>query len=146
MRSHYRFGHAWHVAAAPERVRALVEDVGRYGEWWPAVRVLRGGGAPGSRTAEAVIAAPLGYALRIRLAEAAPRGDELRAAIAGDLEGWCAWWLVPRGDGTAVRFAQEVEVRAPLLRLASPLAHRALARQHGAVLRAAADGMRAALA
>ncbi|GAA3592637.1 SRPBCC family protein [Agrococcus terreus] len=150
MPARYRFGHAWHVDAAPERVRALLEDVARYDAWWPAVRVVGGaaGTDPGSgaRAARLVVTAPLGHRLRIRVVEAAPRDRELRAAIHGDLEGWCAWRVEPDGDGSLVRFAQHVEARASLVRLATPLLRRVLERQHAAVMRAAADGMRAALA
>ena len=149
MPARYRFGHAWHVDAAPERVRALLEDVARYDAWWPAVRVVDGS-APeagtGARAARLVVTAPLGHRLRIRLVEAPPRDRELRATIRGDLEGWCAWRVEPDGDGSLVRFAQHVEARAPLVRLATPLLRRVLERQHAAVMRAAADGMRAALA
>ncbi len=154
MPARYRFGHAWHVDAAPGRVRALLEDVARYDAWWPAVRVVGGDARTDAgtdagmdaRTARLVVTAPLGHRLRIRLVEAAPRDRELRAAIHGDLEGWCAWRVEPDGDGSLVRFAQHVEARAPLVRLATPLLRRALERQHAAVMRAAADGMRAALA
>ncbi|MGM1029298.1 MAG: SRPBCC family protein [Actinomycetota bacterium] len=145
MRTHYRFDHSWHVDAAPDAVRALLGDVRGYGAWWPAVRVTGGSLEGTAHAADLEVRAPLGYRLRIALAERERGPLELRAAIGGDLEGWCSWRIQPEGAGTRVGFAQEVEARAPLLRAASPLLHGAFARQHGAVMRSAERGMRAAL-
>ncbi|ROR65698.1 SRPBCC family protein [Agrococcus jenensis] len=151
MRTHYRFDHAWQLDAAPEAVLALLEDLSGYGAWWPAVRVTGGSLTAGARTADLEVRAPLGYRLRITLAEDAheaggePLPHELRAAISGDLQGWCAWRVEPEGVGTRVAFAQEVQVRQRVLRALSPLLHGALARQHGAVMRSAEAGMRRAL-
>ncbi|MFA4840410.1 MAG: SRPBCC family protein [Agrococcus sp.] len=150
MRTHYRFDHSWHVGAGADAVLALLEDVRGYGAWWPAVRVT-GGSLGAARTADLEVRAPLGYRLRITLtaeeaedAEARPR--ELRAAMGGDLEGWCSWRVTPDRGGSRVDFAQEVEVRARPLRAASPLLHGAFARQHAAVIRSAERGMRRVLA
>lgn len=151
MRTHYRFDHAWHVDAGADAVLALLEDVRGYGAWWPSVRVTGGSLAGDARTADLEVRAPLGYRLRITLtepdekAEQERRPSELRAAISGDLEGWCSWRITPEGEGTRVAFAQEVQARQPLLRAASPLLHGAFARQHGAVMRSAERGLRTAL-
>ena len=53
--------------------------------------------------------------------------------------------LSPEGAGSRIDFAQEVEVRGPVLRAASPLLHGVFARQHAAVMWSAEHGMRAAL-
>ncbi|WP_306233433.1 SRPBCC family protein [Agrococcus beijingensis] len=141
MRTRFRFDHSWVVDAGADAVLALLEDVPGYGAWWPSVRVIGGRAVPGDREARMVVRAPLGYRIRITIAEASRGPGELRAAIAGDLEGWCAWRVRPAGDGTRVDFTQEVDVRAPLLRAASALLHAPLARQHAAVMREAATGM-----
>lgn len=152
MRTHYRFDHAWHVDAAADALLALLEDVRGYGAWWPAVRVTGGSSTAGIRAADLEVRAPLGYRLRITLREeeaaegAEARHGELRAAVGGDLEGWCSWRVTPDGGGSHVDFAQEVEVRARPLRAASPLLHGAFARQHAAVIRSAERGMRRVLA
>jgi hypothetical protein len=143
MRTHYRFDHSWHVDAGADAVLALLEDVGGYGAWWPAVRVT--GGSDAARTADLEVRAPLGYRLRITLTEQEPRPAELRAAISGDLDGWSSWRVTPEGGGSRVDFAQEVEARSRTLRAASPLLHGLFARQHAAVMRSAERGMRAAL-
>lgn len=153
MRMHYRFDHTWRVDAARDAVLALLEDVRAYGSWWPAVRVTGGSVGPSGRSADLEVRAPLGYRLRITLTEQHEAAGQpgradpgaLRAAIGGDLEGWCSWRVAPDGVGTRIDFAQEVEVRQPLLRLASPLLHGAFARQHAAVIRAAESGLRTAL-
>jgi hypothetical protein len=147
MRTHYRFDHAWRVDAAPDAVLDLLEDVRRYGEWWPAVQVTGGSLAAPARTADLEVRAPLGYRLRITVTEQGSSGDqdELRAAISGDLEGWCSWRVTPDGVCTRIDFAQEVEVRQRVLRAASPLLHGAFARQHAAVIRSAESGLRTAL-
>lgn len=142
MRTRFRFDHAWHVEAGADAVLALLEDVPGYARWWPGVRVVDGRAVPGAREARLVVRAPLGYRIRITIREAARHRGELRATISGDLEGWCAWCVTGEGARSRVDFTQQVEVRAPLLRAASRLLHGPLARQHGAVMRAAADGMR----
>ena len=147
MRTHYRFDHSWHVDASADAVRALLEDVRGYGAWWPAVRVTGGSLAGDARAADVEVRAPLGYRLRITLTEdPISQAGELRAAIGGDLDGWCSWRATPEDSGTRVEFTQEVEARHGLLRAASPLLHGAFARQHAAVMRSAEHGMRARLA
>ena len=154
MRTHYRFDHSWHVGAGADAVLALLEDVRGYGAWWPAVQVTGGSHGAGSRSAgshsaaraaDLEVRAPLGYRLRITLTEQEGRPGELHAAISGDLGGWSSGRVTPEGGGSRVDFAQEVEVRGRALRAASPLLHGLFARQHAAVMRSAAQGMRAAL-
>ncbi len=145
MRTHYRFDHSWHVDAGAHAVLALLEDVRGYGAWWPAVRVT-GGSLGAARTADLEVRAPLGYRLRITLTEEeAQRPGELRAAIRGDLDGWSSWRVTREAAGSRIDFSQEVEVRDPVLRAASPLLHGLFARQHAAVMRSAEHGMRASL-
>lgn len=139
----YRFHHAWSVTADAIAVRALAEDVAGYGAWWPAVRVLEATGGP-RRSGVVEVRPPLGYRIRIRLTEQPSTEHELRAAVSGDLEGWCAWSIRAEGPVTRVAFDQAVVARALPLRLARP-ARRLLEGQHAAVLRAAETGMRAAL-
>ncbi|GEK79247.1 SRPBCC family protein [Agrococcus baldri] len=146
MRTHYRFGHEWQVQARPDAVRALLEDVAGYGAWWPGLRVLADASTPSRRAARLEVRAPLGYRIRFTLTESSVDRHELRALLRGDLEGWCMWRVVATRGGSRVVFAQEVEARSRLLRLASPLLHHRLAGQHAALLGAAADGMRRALA
>jgi carbon monoxide dehydrogenase subunit G len=143
--AHYRFDHSWHVDAGADAVLALLEDVRGYARWWPSVRVVDGPEASGAREARLVVRAPVGYRIRIALREVERAPGELRAAISGDLAGWCAWRVTPEGAGARVDFAQEVEAVAPLLRAASPALHRAFAEQHASVMRRAELGMRAAL-
>ncbi|MCR8670073.1 SRPBCC family protein [Agrococcus sp. HG114] len=145
-RAHYRFEHSWLVDAGADAVLALLEDVGGYGRWWPGVRATGSRAAPGAREAALVVRAPLGYRIRFALREAGRTADELRATMSGDLAGSCSWRVRPEAGGTRVHFEQEVEAKAPLLRLASLLLHRALAAQHALVMRRAARGMRRALA
>lgn len=141
MLTHYRFDSEWAVQASPDAALALLEDVPGYGEWWSGVRVLADASTGDGRAARLEVRAPLGYRIRFTLSETAASDGELLARIAGDLEGWCRWRVASAGDGATVRFAQEVEARSRLLRLASPLLHRLLAAQHTALLRAAAEGM-----
>lgn len=147
MRTRYRFDHSWHVDAVPDAVLALLEDVAGYERWWPGLCALGGrAAAPGPREAELEVRAPAGYRIRLTLRETAARSGELRARIAGDLDGWCAWRVTPDGPGARVDFSQEVEARRPLLRLGSALLRGALQRQHARVMERAAAGMREALA
>ncbi|MCH1881493.1 SRPBCC family protein [Agrococcus sp. ARC_14] len=145
MRTHYRFGHQWQVQASADAVRALLEDVRGYGDWWPGVRVVADASTPGRRAADLEVRAPLGYRIRITITEAPGRPDALRARITGDLEGWCTWRIAATPTGSRIVFGQQVEARSRLLRLLSPLLHHRLSGQHARVMRGAADGMRRAL-
>ena len=145
MRTLYRFSHEWQVAATTDAVRALLEDVPDYGAWWPRVRVVGDASTETRRAARLEVRAPLGYRIRFSITESVTTREELRALLAGDLDGWCVWRVTPVPGGTRVVFAQEVEARSRLLRLASPLLHHALAAQHARVMRGAETGMRRAL-
>ena len=145
MRTLYRFSHEWQVAATTDAVRALLEDVPGYGAWWPRVRVVGDASTETRRAARLEVRAPLGYRIRFSNTESVTTREELRALLAGDLDCWCVWRVTPVPGGTRVVFAQEVEARSRLLRLASPLLHHALAAQHARVMRGAETGMRRAL-
>lgn len=173
MRTHYRFDAEWVVHAGANAVRALVRDVPGYGAWWPGVRVVGDATTAAVPAARIEVRAPAGYRIRCTIAAEVVEPDELRARITGDLDGWAAWHLAAEpaaglaaapsagpaaeqssgsagglaaeGAGTRVRFTQQVEARSRLLRLASPLLHRQLARQHDRVMRAAERGMRRVL-
>ncbi|QES51013.1 polyketide cyclase [Streptomyces venezuelae] len=116
--SHYRFRSVWDLAAPPARVYAVLERPLDYPLWWPQIREVTPDPAD-DRIGTAVFRSFLPYALRVTATErpADPARRVLEAALAGDLEGWVRWTVLPHGaGGTRVVYEQEVVVRQPLMR------------------------------
>ena len=114
----FRFERAWHVAAPPVRVREVLLDLEHYPEWWPQVRAVA---KVDDDTAYVLCRSVLPYTLDLVL-HAEERGPELlRTSIGGDLSGWSAFRVRADGEGTHVRYEQEVVVAHRALSLASRL-------------------------
>lgn len=103
----FRFHDRWTVPAAPEVVRDVIVDLKYYPTWWPQVRAVASLGPDDARL---LIRSTLPYTLDLVLHAVSRELPELRVAIDGDLQGWAYWRLAPQGDGTAMDFAQEVDL------------------------------------
>ncbi|HZG06625.1 MAG TPA: SRPBCC family protein [Streptomyces sp.] len=148
--NHYRFRSVWELDAPPDAVYAVLERAGEYPEWWPQVREVRwrdgdGDGAGGGGTGTARFRSLLPYDLRVtaRQTYRDPGARVLAVSMAGDLEGWARWRLVPRGvdGGTRAVFEQEVEVRKPLLRVLALPGRPLFAANHALMMRAGRRGL-----
>ncbi|MFC4003094.1 SRPBCC family protein [Prauserella oleivorans] len=141
----YRFRTEWTLPAPAPRVFATVVDLATYPKWWPDVRSVR---QVDDDTAELVCRATLPFALRLRMTriEEDEHGGRLGVRLSGDLEGSLTGLLRPAGSGTRLRISQHVEVRRPLLRSLSPLAHPVFRINHAVMMRRGLHGLRAWLA
>ncbi|MER5931405.1 SRPBCC family protein [Streptomyces sp. NPDC002054] len=114
----YRFRSVWDLAAPPARVYAVLARPADYPLWWPQIRAVTPDPADG-RTGTAEFRSVLPYTLRVTVTErpADPARRVLEVSLAGDLEGWVRWTLLPLGEGgTRAVYEQEVVVRKPLMR------------------------------
>ena len=143
MAADLRFRSVWSIAAEPARVRAVLEDVAAYPQWWSSVVEgsveSEGDGWIGMR-------GPLPYMLRVRLTRMDAAEGVLAARIRGDLLGWCSWHVSEReGGGSTVIFQQHVILRRRALRLLVPVLRGRLRANHAAVMREGEAGLRALL-
>lgn len=103
----FRFADRWTVPAPPEAVRDVVVDLEHYPAWWPQVRAVASLGPDDARV---LIRSTLPYTLDLSLHARSRELPELGVEIDGDLRGWACWSLAPTAEGTAMSFAQEVEL------------------------------------
>jgi uncharacterized protein YndB with AHSA1/START domain len=141
MSAAYRFDNEWHLAASLERVYAALADVERYQRWWPQVREIH---RLDAATGRVRVRSLLPYTLDLVLARDVEDEDQgiLRVDLTGDLRGWCAWHLTPKGTGTRALFSQEVEVEAPLLQSVSFAVRPLLRGNHAFMMRSGERGLR----
>ncbi|MEU2513259.1 SRPBCC family protein [Streptomyces syringium] len=141
----FRFRSTWTLPAPPEAVYAALEDTEGYPAWWPQVRDVRLLDET-SGTARFRSFLPYDLAVTARARRRDPAARVLEIALAGDLEGWARWTVLPHGTtGSHVRFEQDVEVRNPLMRRWALPARPLFVANHAWMMRAGRRGLRAHL-
>lgn len=138
----YVFADAWHLDAAPQRVRDVVVDLERYPEWWPQVVAVA---SLGPDDAWVVCRSALPYTLDLLLHAVSRDLPVLEVAVSGDLSGSVRFRLSPSYGGTVLRLEQEVGVTG-LLGALSPLARPVLTWNHDRMMRGCVAGLRRRLA
>lgn len=142
----YRFRSVWRIDAPPADVYAVLERADEYPSWWPQVREVRRSAGAEGETGSVRFRSVLPYDLLVtaRPGRQDPAGGLLEILMAGDLEGWVRWTVRPRpdGDGSVVLFAQEVEVRKPLLRALAVPGRPLLVLNHAVMMRGGQRGLR----
>ncbi|HSX68390.1 SRPBCC family protein [Nocardioides sp.] len=139
----FRFSSTWQVAAPAGAVRAVLEDVEHYPEWWPqVVACLKTGEDEGVVLCRSSL--PFTLELHVSLLRRTP--EVLESRVTGDLDGWVRWRIAPESVGCRVHFEQEVVVCGALLGLASYAARPALLWNHARMLAGARDGLTRRLA
>jgi hypothetical protein len=141
MSTAYRFDNQWQLRAPSQQVYVALAEVEDYQQWWPQIRqIQRIDDNSGRVRIRSLLPYPLDLVLA-RAVEDEARGI-LRVDIAGDLQGWCGWQLVARGQVTTARFSQEVHVMVPMLQRV-PFAIRPLLRgNHAHMMRSGERGLR----
>jgi hypothetical protein len=148
----YRFVTSWRVAATPEEVSAILEDIPGLTRWWPSVYLeaeqLEAGGRDGiGRTVrlhtKGLLPYTLHWTLRVREARR-PHGFTISAE--GDLSGRGIWTLRPDGLWTSVVFDWTVRAEKPLLRWLSPLLRPLFAANHRWAMARGEESLRLELA
>lgn len=120
----YVFRDEWHVAAAPAAVWAVVRDVERWPEWWPAVQgVTRVGPGADGEVWRFVFRTrlPYGMAFDARVVQDEPLHG-VRTTVTGRVEGAGRWEVAEVEGGAAVLFDWEVRPMPTWMRLLSPVA------------------------
>ncbi len=138
----FAFRDDWTVDAPPERVRAVLEDLEHYPDWWPEVRAVA---KLGPDDALVVCRSRLPYSLELRLHAVHRLPYLLETSISGDLEGQVRYHLAPNGVGTRLRFEQDVVVVGGFLGLAARVARRLLVWNHDRMMASCVTGLRRTL-
>lgn len=134
----FTFSDEWTVPYARTAVHGVLVDVEHYPEWWPQVLAcLKTGEDEGVVLCRSSL--PYTLELHINLLRRTP--EVLESRVTGDLDGWVRWRLTPEDAGTAVAFEQEVEVRGPVLGLASYVARPVLRWNHEQMIAGAREGL-----
>ncbi|MBB2893939.1 SRPBCC family protein [Flexivirga oryzae] len=110
MNRHFRFASRHQLAAPRDAVFDVLVDAERWPTWWPQIRSV----IPYDDThGRAEIRSVLPFTLRIELtSEIADReSGVLRASLTGDLVGWSEFVIHAAGQGTALEYSQEVDLR-----------------------------------
>lgn len=109
----YEFRRAWHVDAPRGQVARVLADLEHYPTWWPQVRAVA---KIDDDTARVLCRSTLPYTLDLVLQAVRRDPERLEVAIAGDLEGWSRFALIPDGaGGTGISHEQQVVVAHPWL-------------------------------
>lgn len=144
----YVFRDEWHVAAAPDAVRAVVRQVEHWPSWWPSVQsVTRLADADaGNEVWSFVFRTRLPYrmAFDARVLQDEPLHG-VRTVVTGRVEGEGRWEVAEMAGGAAVRFDWQVRPRPAWMRLLSPLARPVFVWNHAALMREGGDGLAARL-
>lgn len=138
-RTSYTFEHETLVPQDRELLRERLLDLEHYPQWWPQVRAVAKIDAD---NALVVCRSALPYDLELHLRAVRRDPDVLEVAVDGPLRGWVRWWLHEEGPGrTRMRFEQQVQVRGPMLTLASLLARPVLRWNHAVMMQGAESGL-----
>jgi hypothetical protein len=139
----FSFRDAWHVAATPEQVREVLEDLEHYPLWWREVRAVA---KVSDDDALVVCRSRLPYDLELLLHAVHREPHRLETSIDGDLVGRVRWLIDADDGGTRLRLEQDVEVAGRLLGAAARLARPVLVWNHDHMLRSGLNGLRRHLA
>jgi hypothetical protein len=136
----YRFESHWTLPAHRGDLFEVLADVGSYPTWWPQVRAVA---RVDDDTAHVVAQSLLPYSLDLLLTRAVEdrAAGVLEARIAGQLDGWSRWTLRETGEGTALRYEQEVTTPGRLMTAASALARPVLVANHTWMMRGGRRGL-----
>lgn len=144
----YRFDETWHLDAPPEQVWPFIIDLPNYPKWWPQflevtrLNDLDGIGALVSVHVRAALPYHMNFDLEL-VRQIRPRLSEVRCS--GDLNGWMRWDFYPEGDGTRLRFREQVRTGKEMLNRLAPVFKPAFAWNHEDMMRQGERGLRAAL-
>lgn len=143
--THYVFHSVWHVAATPDELLPVLNDMASYPVWWPEIRQVH---PLGATRFEVVARSLLPYELRF-VSEAAPgtpAPGTIDARLSGDLDGTVRWTVTTEGDGSRLVYDQEVTTHKRLLDLTAPVARPAFRANHALMMRHGEAGLRTFMA
>lgn len=139
----YRRDHEF--SASPAELWNALEEVDQFESWWPWLEEFRleGDSLESGAVLHGVITPPLPYRMQIRveLTRSEPP-HRIEALIHGDLEGTASLELQPRGAGSSLEVAWEVEMMQRPMRLADRMAHPLMQWGHDRVVEITVAGFR----
>jgi len=125
VRGHAPFGfdRRWSFDASPEDFWALISRTEDFTSWWPWLRAFDLDSLAEGATAECVVQAPIPYRLHftVHVRRVIPL-ELIDTVVRGDLAGPARLGMTAHERGSSVRLNWEVEVRDPVLRVASRIA------------------------
>jgi carbon monoxide dehydrogenase subunit G len=139
----YRRG--FQFALTPEDLWERIEDVDQFEHWWPWLSEceLEGNGLARGSVLRGVVAPPLPYRMRVRVELGqCERPRSIEAKVGGDLTGVALLTMHPELGGTCAEVAWTIEMRQPVMRLASRFGYPLLRWGHDRVVEATVDGFR----
>ena len=148
----YHFVSHWRVRGTCEQVADLLERVGDWPRWWPAVylsvEILKPGGAHGIGEEVALFTKGwLPYTLRWRFTVVQaryPHGFTIEAR--GDFVGRGEWILEKDGEFVNVTYDWRIDVEKPLLRTLTPLLRPVFSANHDWAMRTGERSLKLELA
>jgi len=140
LRPSYVFADQWFVAGDPDRVYALLGEIGNYPTWWPQVRAVA---KIDDETALVACRSVLPYTLHFEMGPARQdaQAGVLEAALEGDIVGWCRWRVSAVEGGTRLDFDQEVRTPGRTLQVLARLARPLLVLNHHLMMRGGRRGL-----
>jgi hypothetical protein len=122
-----------------------LEQVDHFEEWWSWLSelTLEGRGLEAGSVLAGVVAPPLPYRMRVRVAlNECVRPSRIRASVHGDLEGRAEMRLEARPGGSVIDTAWTLEMMQRPMRFAARVAHPLLRWGHDRVVEATVRGFR----
>lgn len=138
-RGGYSFG------LSPGELWDRIEDVDQFEGWWPWLSEFRlvGDGLVDGATLHGVVTPPLPYRMRLTVELGRCRRPyAIDAVIGGDLTGDAHLRIRSDGEGSRVGMAWTIEVRQPVMRMASRIGRPVLQWGHDRVVETAVAGFR----
>jgi hypothetical protein len=143
---HYSFRSAWELPWAQAEVYAVLQDTGRYSEWWSC---FTRSDVTADGAGEFALRSKLPFTLKFTLTreQESPRDGVLAAAVDGDIRGQISWNVKPVGDDSAlVDFRQDVALEKKIIGLVHPLLRPILRWNHAAAMNEGERGLNRRLA
>jgi hypothetical protein len=121
-----------------------LNDTDRYPSFWPWLRRFDAPGLIEGAVAHCAVRAPLPYTLEFSVhVQSVEPGRAVDTQVRGDLAGPARLFVAPDGrDRSTARLAWEVELRLPMLSLASRVARPVLVWAHDQVVATGVEGFR----
>ena len=139
----YRAAYAFPVP--PSELWDAIAQTDRFEGWWRWLSefTLEGRGLEAGSVLTGVVAPPLPYRMRVRVAlQECVRPSRIRASVHGDLEGRAELRFAPRPGGSRIDTIWTLEMMQRPMRLAARVAHPLLRWGHDRVVEATVDGFR----
>jgi carbon monoxide dehydrogenase subunit G len=139
------YRHGFQFDLSPDQLWDRIEQVDQFERWWPWLSEfeVEGSGLAQGSVLRGVVAPPLPYRMRLRVELGrCVRPVSIDATVGGDLTGVAGLRLHRNDEGTWAEVSWNVEMRQPVMRLASRFGHPLLKWGHDRVVESTVAGFR----